>query len=384
MMNNHYFKNLDWLRAYAALAVIFFHLNFSFNGVSAFMPYWWLWVPVFFVISGFLITNILLSTKEKENYFSHFYFHRGLRILPLYFLCFFFAVLYWFLNGVDFSHIFWFIGFLQNWIIGLSPEHIWFPAIFSHSWTLAVEQQFYLIWPLLVRFLSIRALVLFSYGSILFSVLFRFYCIDTFPSLADYSTFSHLDTLLWGWLLAIFYQERKELKSILINNMFFVASCFIGYILFNNYLQLPYFWEKDIRTNMEEFPTLMLFFSPLCIFCVHYLLVAKNRMIKLIFSNAWIVYLWKISYGIYMFHLFILHLFDSTQIERFIGSNILIFYFWILEFFMDNGVDILRVAINWTVLSMIVFKIALILGLAHFSYKYYERWFLKYKSQHSS
>jgi peptidoglycan/LPS O-acetylase OafA/YrhL len=114
----------------------------------------WIGVQLFFVLSGFLITGILLDTQRAENYLSGFYARRLLRIFPLYYgvLCFAFLVLPLFgpLPATlqhDRAHQLWLWTYLSNWT---SP----YPAgsrAFPHFWSLAVEEQFYLVWPFLMR-----------------------------------------------------------------------------------------------------------------------------------------------------------------------------------------------------------------------------------------
>jgi peptidoglycan/LPS O-acetylase OafA/YrhL len=121
----------------------------------------WVGVQLFFVLSGFLITGILLDAKGKARYFSSFYFRRMLRIFPRY--CIVVALilvvaprLAWneawadaVRQGHRWAH--WF--YVQNWITS-SPG---FDAL-SHTWSLAVEEQFYLVWPLVVWLLGRRGL----------------------------------------------------------------------------------------------------------------------------------------------------------------------------------------------------------------------------------
>jgi peptidoglycan/LPS O-acetylase OafA/YrhL len=117
----------------------------------------WVGVQLFFVLSGFLITGILLDTKRDAHYFRSFYLRRILRIFPLYYLTLFgaFVVLPLLMDlgewGALARHIqIWYWTYLMNWIdafLGTLPG-------LSHFWSLAVEEQFYLIWPFVVLALS--------------------------------------------------------------------------------------------------------------------------------------------------------------------------------------------------------------------------------------
>jgi peptidoglycan/LPS O-acetylase OafA/YrhL len=119
----------------------------------------WIGVQLFFVLSGFLITRILLNTQPAQNYFSGFYARRALRIFPLYYG----TLIVWLvlLPALGFNvarqsayDIYWWV-FLSNWI---APFHQLGNGL-GHFWSLAVEEQFYLLWPLAVWRLSARGLL---------------------------------------------------------------------------------------------------------------------------------------------------------------------------------------------------------------------------------
>jgi len=114
----------------------------------------WSGVDLFFVLSGFLITGILIDTKPATNYFSSFYARRILRIFPIYFLC----VLVYFHVALPMAHRYghwasfdnateiWYWCYLSNWPGALGWDH----CLLGHFWSLAIEEQYYLVWPLVV------------------------------------------------------------------------------------------------------------------------------------------------------------------------------------------------------------------------------------------
>jgi peptidoglycan/LPS O-acetylase OafA/YrhL len=116
----------------------------------------WAGVQLFFVLSGFLITGALLDSQDASNYYSSFYARRALRILPLYYgmlIASFvilgpLGVLTEEMLGTAHSHV-WLWTFLSNWTSGSDEA-----KGFSHFWSLAVEEQFYLLWPLALRRMS--------------------------------------------------------------------------------------------------------------------------------------------------------------------------------------------------------------------------------------
>jgi peptidoglycan/LPS O-acetylase OafA/YrhL len=161
---------LDGLRGIAILLVLFHNLAVLDRPSSALaavldtlLDRGWIGVQLFFVLSGFLITSILLRTKTAPNYFQVFYARRVLRIFPLYYLTL--IVFLWLLplcssaiRSIDASsagHQVWLWLFLSNWADPRAPSSNLFP----HFWSLAVEEQFYLVWPLLVLLLSPRRLL---------------------------------------------------------------------------------------------------------------------------------------------------------------------------------------------------------------------------------
>jgi peptidoglycan/LPS O-acetylase OafA/YrhL len=147
---------LDGLRGLAVLAVIFYHCHPRFDGTPLYYASLWGWagVNLFFVLSGFLITSILLESREKPHYFRNFYGRRALRIWPVYLLVL--MVVYaqsdWFigpkpLDAIKTAPWFAYIFFVQNLF------HLALPPAIGPTWSLAIEQQYYLLWAPLVRFL---------------------------------------------------------------------------------------------------------------------------------------------------------------------------------------------------------------------------------------
>ncbi|HYH16572.1 MAG TPA: acyltransferase, partial [Flavisolibacter sp.] len=137
-----YYPALDGIRGLAILFVVGFH-NFSF---MPFFEYGWLGVDLFFVLSGFLITNILIKAVGEKNYLKNFYLKRALRIFPLYYgvLFFCFCFLSHFSSLRDnleyyLEHQFWLWTYFQNWLYILEPPET--SHFLVHFWSLAVEEQ---------------------------------------------------------------------------------------------------------------------------------------------------------------------------------------------------------------------------------------------------
>ena len=169
-----HFPQLDGLRGVAILMVLTAHFvyfqttrdNFIGQAFDTVAQYGFLWVDLFFVLSGFLITGILYDTKENAHYFRNFYARRVLRIFPLYYTyivvtCSALGAALW-LRGYNALIVraltdgAWASVYLTNLDVVLKGTKITF--VFNHFWSLAIEEQFYLIWPLLVVFLTRRRL----------------------------------------------------------------------------------------------------------------------------------------------------------------------------------------------------------------------------------
>lgn len=205
-----YMEQLDLLRGIAVLSVMIYHScgNMpSLHLVSVFR-YGWTGVDLFFVLSGFLITGILLQTKNSSHYFLNFYARRALRIWPLYFciLAFGFLVIPLaqpHLRSMIFeqSHP-WqaYLFFVQNVLV---PESGKFGPL-EITWSLCVEEQFYLVWPLVVLLCSTANVRRIAIGAISLSLLLRlavahqWLVIDTY-----HNTLCRFDGLALGSLAAI-------------------------------------------------------------------------------------------------------------------------------------------------------------------------------------
>jgi peptidoglycan/LPS O-acetylase OafA/YrhL len=163
-MQERHLSQLDGIRGVAILIVLLGHLitqpiGFGIVRLGPLPP---AGVDLFFVLSGFLITNVLLRAKGKERFFSNFYARRALRIAPLYFalLIFMFAIANHRLAALTFNEqkVHWqvFCFYLQNLYYRQASELG--PLALAVTWSLAIEEQFYTVWPLLVSKLTIRNL----------------------------------------------------------------------------------------------------------------------------------------------------------------------------------------------------------------------------------
>jgi peptidoglycan/LPS O-acetylase OafA/YrhL len=162
----------------------------------------WCGVDVFFVLSGFLITGILVRSKGAPHYFRNFYVRRALRIFPLYYLVV--ILLLWVLPrpGTTPAERWSYLLYYQNFRFAFGGD-VTSDIARDITWSLAVEEQFYLVWPAVVWWLSPRRLVAVCVGAIVFAIVFRFVGLEAGIPRPYFLTFCRLDALAAGALLAI-------------------------------------------------------------------------------------------------------------------------------------------------------------------------------------
>ncbi|MGM7636687.1 acyltransferase family protein [Bacillus sp. Hm123] len=218
--NRRYMYGLDGLRALAVLAVIFYHLEVPWMSGGL------LGVTVFFVLSGYLITDLLLTEWDQTQRidFKRFWIRRARRLLPAMFMVLVVVVAYVALFDQGFlvrlkGDVLAALLYVSNWWL-VFQEVSYFdsfqPALLTHFWSLGVEEQFYLIWPVVI-FLGLRyipkrriLLGLTMLGAILSALLMAFmYEPGTDPSRVYYGTDTRAFSLLIGAALAIVWPSRK-------------------------------------------------------------------------------------------------------------------------------------------------------------------------------
>jgi peptidoglycan/LPS O-acetylase OafA/YrhL len=201
-----YVPELQGLRGLAVLAVVLYHCHARLVGTWLYGPLLWGWggVNLFFALSGFLITSILIEARDKPHYFRNFYMRRALRIWPVYFLllavCY--AVPNWFLGDTLAHQTHWqtlvaYLFFVQN------LRHTVLPGTLGPTWSLAIEEQYYVVWAPIVRFFRGRlawVLPVLLVCLVIASPLFR---LSHAHFLNTTHTLIHLDGIAMGSLLAL-------------------------------------------------------------------------------------------------------------------------------------------------------------------------------------
>ena len=181
-----YVKGLDTLRALAVIVVILAHwwIPMDINDSNKEFIFWFkglipdggFGVDLFFVLSGFLITGILLDAvkndgNQKWKIIKNFIVRRALRIFPIYYLTI--VLLVWIGYPFIKDHLFWFLLYISNIEVFRAEE--W--NAFSHTWSLSVEEQFYLIWPWFIVFVREKYIKYVLFLSILIGVFTAMYVI---------------------------------------------------------------------------------------------------------------------------------------------------------------------------------------------------------------
>lgn len=306
---------LDGIRAYAVLMVCVLHF-FQINEKSMYVDNEHLGiilfkisqmglrgVELFFVLSGFLITDILLESKKSTKYFFTFYVRRFLRIFPLYYfvLCIAFLFLPNFIS-IDQSGE----AIIQNqawlWTFTSNLSHFFFDFSwggssnffsFGHFWSLCVEEHFYIIWPFIVYFSNKKWLprimwMIVCFSS--FSVLFSYFFVDLIPILT-WSTIRGAGVLSLGGLVAVYSKNDKSYFKVIRFSKRFVLPSALLFVLVNF---IPRRYQFHYVATF--FASALLFFQLIIIS------IEGNKTTEILFNHKILFFIGKISYGIYVYH----------------------------------------------------------------------------------
>jgi peptidoglycan/LPS O-acetylase OafA/YrhL len=210
-------RELDGIRAIAILSVLVGHALADPRSVESlqaghhwtfaerfFLGHLWLGVDLFFVLSGFLITGILLETRDDDRYYRNFYIRRALRILPVLLVFLAFVALVY--HGPA-AYFFFALLFCANFVSWLN---VGTPPGAGPLWSLGVEEQFYLLWPTLVRHLKPRMLLAAAIGICVAVPILRAVADDHNQLLL---TWMRCDGLALGALLAVWVHHQKPSRS---------------------------------------------------------------------------------------------------------------------------------------------------------------------------
>lgn len=291
-----YMPKMDALRAIAALMVLFSHYFVDLNGPA--FSFGGNGVQIFFVISGFLITSILLSQKNyvdqpKIRMIRNFIVKRALRLFPVYYILLAVLVVMSIVGGLwicDKEDLWHYFTYTQNFLF--FKEGFQSP-LFNHTWSLAVEEQFYLFWPFLILLIPRKAELPVLIGVLLTGIITKIYFVDFYsgPGTVKGLTFLHFDTLGAGALLAYMncYKKESILKSLeKIADLLFFTTLAGALILNYNKIGGSFFLPM----------LLMLMSFALVFICSRDFKSVLNPLLKLDVLKR----IGKISYGVYLYH----------------------------------------------------------------------------------
>jgi peptidoglycan/LPS O-acetylase OafA/YrhL len=356
---------LDGVRGLAIILVLLHQFNIVRPGSSlparlltAVVEPGWIGVQLFFVLSGFLITGTLLDSKASPRYFSTFYLRRFLRIFPLYYLILAvtFVLLPWLTpllgSPAPAGHPQpWYWLYLQNWLpVGQGIEPL------AHTWSLAVEEQYYLLWPVAVWSLSRRGLVRLSvglvFGALILRVVLR--AADVAPGIIYMCTATRADALAMGGLAAIALRRADWLMVLhrRLRPTVALALVALGAVVIAGH-DLA---RKNVVTQTVGYSVLSVVFAQLIIVIMLQTVNRRGRLLWLL-SFGPLRAVGRVSYGMYLFH-FPLHL---------VATRVVL----VNHLDGDGSTSNLVLAAAYPVVGF-----AALFGLARLSWRLYEKRFL--------
>jgi peptidoglycan/LPS O-acetylase OafA/YrhL len=358
---------LDSLRGVAILLVVFFHafdvpgVMTQLTGVARLFVAatlgGWVGVYLFFVLSGFLITGILVDSKAKPQYYRQFYIRRALRILPAFYLL---LLLLWVLPRTGWlqdRRVGWQFIVLSFFYLANVTGFFGVPGQYGALWSLAVEEHFYLLWPTVIRALSRRtaiwsAVAIFFTCPILRAIAYRlgyFY--------GGGYTWLVADALAIGALMGILSRgelgKRATMRRFSVGSLGFAVAMFVAGTRFG-------IWRGN------TFVGGVFRLTAVDIFCAGVLgatlLLGTSRW-RWVVRRPVLQWFGEISYGLYLFHMLAFDFVNHCMVIYFPGE---------LEQLSSHfGIMFLR----------FLASMAIAVGVSFLSRKYFEEWFLRLKGR---
>jgi len=305
---------LDGVRGVAILLVLIFHFSVYGHGLTPsglFIDrlYYrvagagWIGVDLFFVLSGFLITGILYDAKESEHYFRNFYARRVLRIFPLYYgaLILFLVILPWLrpdhsgLSSIARDGV-WYWSYLSNVKFAQDgwPQ---FGAI-GHFWSLAVEEQFYLLWPALVLALNWRQLQIACLVCVIAALAVRIALIAQGNNTAAFVlTPARIDALAVGAYIAVTARGPEGLHRL--SRLALPAAALLSLAVLVVFVLRKGFAGYDPVVSTIGLTILACLFGSVLLLA---LTLARGTLLARAFDSSFLSFFGRYSYGIYVFH----------------------------------------------------------------------------------
>jgi peptidoglycan/LPS O-acetylase OafA/YrhL len=292
------FDQIDGLRFFAVFAVICGHWDWFGHKFSELITSASRGVDLFFVISGFLITLGLIRSKEKTQTTGtslyKFYMRRFLRIFPIYYLTVFILLFFYYdrMSGT----IWWYLLYLCNFHSIKIQD--W--GIAGHFWSLSVEEQFYLVWPFIILLVPNKRLSFVIIASVFLSLAAKTYWLIT--SAPFWFAYMHplgaLDTLALGALLAYLYSFHQDMLKRVLNNTPVTIFVIAQMVICMSLLYSPHYnfiHQIGIRTSFGLFS----------MWLIGRAAFGFGGILGYTLDSPPLRYIGKISYAIYLFHVFV-------------------------------------------------------------------------------
>jgi len=370
-----YFPGLNGVRFCAAFLVILDHLEL-FKGYFGFRKLWSesfsshlgnLGVTIFFVLSGYLITYLLLTEKKQSAIsIKNFYIRRALRIWPLYF--FIVIISFFIVPNIDILNVpvysqaignsfaaklTLFLFFLAN------VAFVGFPTVAFGNilWSVAVEEQFYLIWPFIIKIFRNTFITLVIL--LILYMLIKLFVMANLLNVKKYLPLwidqlidkTRISCMIIGGLGALLtFKNKPSFIRFIHSNYIQITSLFIFVILLFNLITFPFL-------NLVKHETISV---AIVIILIN---ISTNATSILNLENRYFNYLGKISYGIYVYHLFAI-VFCIKIFSLYYPTTTGLYFLWSF--------------------SLLAASILLTVGISHISYKYFESRILKKKMNYTT
>lgn len=366
MKSDKHLPALDGIRGLAILIVVAYHTgggaqssNPLVRVAGLLLKAGWSGVSLFFVLSGFLISGILWDTHGTVSWLKNFYVRRALRIFPLYYGSLLLVVLTAFAASKGpfcLSHIWVFALYLQNFpALARFTSSYGSPLLLGHFWSLAVEEQFYLLWPFLLSRMRTRAAAKYlCVATVVVSLCFRLllWGRDEVSSVSQGSLLTHAGELAAGAFLALCFRDAawKKLDRLapataIASLAGFAAAGWLGggfefqgaWIVVFGLTCLTLFWASVLVLSLRP-----------------------GGLWSRAMTFGWLRWVGTISYGIYVFHVLLHPVF-----------------WWIAERILPHANRIQGLALNGVVTVLGSFSVAWI------SFRFYESAFLRLRKRFS-
>ena len=297
-----YNKSLDGLRAAAVFIVMLAHIGSPYPRSGG------LGVDIFFVLSGFLITTIISSELRQWGSISYsdFYIRRILRLAPCLLAVCFCTWMAYYLHGspTPDGPVLMSLTYVSNWSRAVYNYDL---GLLNHTWSLAIEEQFYLVWPLVVVALERTSSSFVSKAKVLFVcaltvATYRFFMVETYDvSRIYFGLDTHMDGLVMGASLSYFILHCRYAIIPQANLLKFISYVMVPATLVGLAVMIYYItWTSPY---MGYFGFLVAALGAAIV--VLDLNLSTFSLLKPIFENRLLAYLGKISYGLYLWHILV-------------------------------------------------------------------------------